>query len=161
MLPDIFWEIHSGLPREGPGDNASTRRAFEMAAGLPANPRILDIGCGPGMQTLELATISRGFVAALDLHRPFLSNVMDRASAAGLTGQIATVNASMVRLPFEDASFDLIWCEGAMYFMGFREALAAWKGVFGRAAISPSRSHAGSNPSCRKRSKISSRNTLR
>jgi hypothetical protein len=29
-------------------------------------------------------------------------------------------------MPFEGASFDLIWCEGAMYIMGFRDALAGW-----------------------------------
>ncbi|MEI6916528.1 MAG: hypothetical protein WCL39_15435 [Armatimonadota bacterium] len=27
---EVFFEIHSGLPREGPGSNASTHRAFEM-----------------------------------------------------------------------------------------------------------------------------------
>jgi hypothetical protein len=26
----MFWEIHSNLPREGPGDNESTRRAFQI-----------------------------------------------------------------------------------------------------------------------------------
>lgn len=127
MLPEIFWEIHSGLPREGPGDNDSTRRAYAMAAGLPPRPRILDIGCGPGMQTLELARISSGFITALDLHLPFLQEVRVRAQANGLAAQIATVNASMAAPPFGDASFDLIWSEGAMYFLGVREALSRWK----------------------------------
>lgn len=57
-LPEIFWEVHSGLPREGPGDNKSTRKAYMMLGDLPENPRILDIGCGPGMQTVELAKLS-------------------------------------------------------------------------------------------------------
>jgi SAM-dependent methyltransferase len=128
VLPDIFWEIHSGLPREGPGDNDSTRRAYAMCCGLPPNPRILDIGCGPGMQTLELARISGGFVAALDLHLPFLQEL--RARAASNRGSlIATVNASMAALPFVAMSFDLIWSEGAMYFLGFRAALERWKHV--------------------------------
>jgi ubiquinone/menaquinone biosynthesis C-methylase UbiE len=127
VLPDIFWEIHSGLPREGPGDDGSTRRAYAMAADLPPNPRILDIGCGPGMQTLELTRIAGGFVAAVDLHLPFLQELRIRAKANGLGGRIVTVNASMAALPFADASFDLIWSEGAMYFLGFREALAQWK----------------------------------
>ena len=29
-------------------------------------------------------------------------------------------------LPFGEASFDLIWCEGAAYIMGVPDALAAW-----------------------------------
>ena len=51
----IFYEIFEGLPRQGPGDNASTQQALAMLADLPARPTILDIGCGAGMQTLELA----------------------------------------------------------------------------------------------------------
>jgi hypothetical protein len=61
---EIFWEIHSNLPREGPGDDTSTRTAFFMLTDLPKAPRILDVGCGPGMQTLSL----RGSLMALLLH---------------------------------------------------------------------------------------------
>lgn len=47
MAQDIFFEIHQDLPREGPGRDKYTRKAFQM---LPAmdKPKILDIGCGPG-----------------------------------------------------------------------------------------------------------------
>jgi len=48
-LPKVFWEVHSGLPREGPGDNKSTKKAYMMLEDLPKNPCILDVGCGPGM----------------------------------------------------------------------------------------------------------------
>jgi len=44
QLPEIFWEIHNGLPRAGLGDDESTRRAYLMLKDLPENPRILDIG---------------------------------------------------------------------------------------------------------------------
>jgi ubiquinone/menaquinone biosynthesis C-methylase UbiE len=56
---NIFFEIHKDLPREGPGDNESTRKAFSMLVDLPAEPDILDIACGPGMQTIELDVIYR------------------------------------------------------------------------------------------------------
>lgn len=129
MLHPVFWEIHSGLPREGPGDNVSTRRAYAMADELPLNPRILDIGCGPGQQTLELAAVSGSRVVAVDLQRPFLQDLRSRALERGLGKQIAMVNASMAAPPFADQSFDLIWCEGAMYNLGFAETLATWKRV--------------------------------
>jgi ubiquinone/menaquinone biosynthesis C-methylase UbiE len=125
--PSIFWEIHSGLPREGPGDNASTHRAYLLATELPSKPRILDIGSGPGMQTMELARSSNGTIVALDTHQPFLDELDRRAKEQGFSERIKTVNASMFELPFEKESFDLIWSEGAMYFMGFRNALNAWK----------------------------------
>ena len=74
-LPKIFWEVHCDLPREGPGDNDSTKKAYMMLKDLPENPRILDIGCGPGMQTIELAKLSGGQIFAVDNHQPFLEQL--------------------------------------------------------------------------------------
>ena len=126
-LPEIFWEIHSKLPREGPGDDASTRKAFSMLADLPNAPCILDVGCGPGMQTLELARVTDGSITALDTHQPFLDELTTRAKKAGVRERITTVRGSMFAMPFLAESFDLIWSEGAIYFMGLRKALTRWK----------------------------------
>jgi SAM-dependent methyltransferase len=117
-LSEIFWEIHSGLPREGPGDDASTRKAFSMLADLPNAPRILDVGCGPGMQTLELARSTDGSITALDTHQPFLDELTTRAKKSGVRERITTVCGSMFAMLFLTESFDLIWSEGTIYFMG-------------------------------------------
>jgi ubiquinone/menaquinone biosynthesis C-methylase UbiE len=127
MLDEIFWEIHTDLPREGPGDNESTRRSFLMMSELPANPRILDVACGPGMQTLELARISKATITALDTRQSFLDELGRRAQKAGVNERIEIVNASMFSMPFAENSFDAIWCEGAMYIMGVQKALTDWK----------------------------------
>jgi SAM-dependent methyltransferase len=126
MPYDIFWQIHSDLPREGPGDNESTRRAFSMMSGLPQRPRVLDIACGPGMQTLELLRISDATVVAIDTHLPFLEELQRRALAAGVLNRVEARKESMFALPFEERAFDVIWCEGAMYIMGVEDALKAW-----------------------------------
>jgi len=73
-LPKIFWEVHNGLPREGPGDIESMKKAYRMLKDLPEKPRILDIGCGPGMQTIERAKLSGGQIVAVDNHQPFLKH---------------------------------------------------------------------------------------
>ena len=54
-LIELLIALHDGLPRQGPGDSASTRRALALCASLPDAPEILDIGCGTGAQTLTLA----------------------------------------------------------------------------------------------------------
>jgi SAM-dependent methyltransferase len=123
----MFFELHTGLPREGPGDDASTERALRLLSYLPARPEILDVGCGPGAQTLVLARATGGTVTAVDVHQPFLNELMQRAGAAGLTGNIRPLRASMDALPFEPESFDLVWSEGAIYIMGFEHGLRAWR----------------------------------
>jgi ubiquinone/menaquinone biosynthesis C-methylase UbiE len=118
-----FFEVYGALPRTGPGDNASTKKAYEMIKGLPSKPRILDIGCGPGMQTLELARLSKGNIIALDNHQPFLDKVDQDAKKLGLEQHIETLNQDMNRMSFPTDSFDLVWAEGALYQMEFENGL--------------------------------------
>jgi methylase of polypeptide subunit release factors len=68
------------LPREGPGDDASTECALRLLQHLPPRPRILDIGSGPGAQTLVLARATGGTVTAIDVHQPFLDESMRRGT---------------------------------------------------------------------------------
>lgn len=121
---DYIVELFGSLPRSGPGDNASTRKAFQMLQHLPPAPRILDIGCGPGMQTVELLTVSDGFVVALDRFPQMLSQVARSAEQVGLADRLETVQVDMNEMDFEPSSFDVVWSEGAIYFMGFEKGLA-------------------------------------
>lgn len=126
-LREIFFEIHKGLPREGPGHRECTARALELAKPLPRKPEVLDIGCGPGQQTLDLAQLlPEAEITALDNHAPFLEDLAQRALAAGVGARIRTVPGDMAELPFANSSFDLIWCEGAAYIMGVEKALRSW-----------------------------------
>jgi SAM-dependent methyltransferase len=127
MFPEILYELFSGNPRQGPGSNECTRKAYSMCRELPAKPEILDVGCGSGTQTLELARISPGRITALDNYQPLLDQAIKRAQAEGLDGKITTVNLSMFELPFAAGTFDLIWSEGAIFIMGFEKGLREWK----------------------------------
>lgn len=118
-----FYELFDALPRGGPGDNVSTRQAFALVKGLPVKPRILDLGCGPGKQTLELARLSQGKIIALDNHQPFLDTLKRDAQKQGFAARIETINQDMNQMDFPAESFDLIWSEGALYFMGFENGL--------------------------------------
>lgn len=124
---DLFFEIHSELPREGPGDDASTARAYRMIAGLPPKPRILDIGCGPGRQSCVLATVSGGHVTALDNHPPFLANLACLVRQGAFEEQVTSLEGDMFSLDFPDHSFDLLWSEGAIYILGFERGLREWQ----------------------------------
>jgi ubiquinone/menaquinone biosynthesis C-methylase UbiE len=123
---DIFFEIHQGLPREGPGRNDYTRKAFSMLPDLD-RPRILDIGCGPGAQTMELARISGGFVIGLDNHHPYLDVLEEKIEKAGLSSRVKAMNGSMFTVDFPKESFDIIWSEAAIYVIGFERGLREWR----------------------------------
>ena len=120
---EYFYELFEALPRCGPGDNASTRRAFNIIPTLPKQPLILDIGCGMGAQTIELAKISHGKIIALDNHQAFLDKLMETAKDEEVTENIIPKNMSMLEMDFDENTFDLIWSEGSLYFMGFQNGL--------------------------------------
>lgn len=116
------------LPRQGPGLDESTIRACSAIPSFFKDGKILDIGCGCGMQTLTVAKyFPHSQITASDIHQPFLDELRKKAKSAGLDGRIVTHQASMDNLPFEDETFDIIWAEGSAFIMGISAALTCWK----------------------------------
>jgi SAM-dependent methyltransferase len=132
-LPAFFYEIFDpSLPRLNPGDEASTLSALNMLRSAGSGRegdaalrfrRILDLGCGCGGQTLLLARCTEGRILALDNHQAYLDELCRRAQAAGLSERIQIVLKDMRTLTKDDGPFDLIWSEGALFVIGFREGL--------------------------------------
>ena len=118
-----LYELCEALPRSGPGGNEHTRRAFNAISHNLQQPLILDIGCGQGMQTIELAKISNGKIIALDNHQAFLDILMERAKKERVEKNIVSQNMSMLNMNFKEKTFDIIWSEGALYIMGFQNGL--------------------------------------
>jgi len=116
-----FFTIHSGLPREGPGDREALDWALAQV-GVARDARILDAGCGPGADIPGLiAHAPEGHVVAMETHAPYAAQV--RAAFAG-DARVTVVDGDMAHPP---GRFDLIWSAGAVYFLGVTVALAAWR----------------------------------
>jgi ubiquinone/menaquinone biosynthesis C-methylase UbiE len=120
---DYFLEIYGTLPRAGPGSNVLTRRALAFMTELPESPRILDVGCGPGMQTIELLRATSGTVVALDLRPEMIARVRTSADSAGVSSRLETLQQDMNEMSFPASSFDVVWSEGAIYVLGFEAGL--------------------------------------
>jgi SAM-dependent methyltransferase len=123
----LFYELFDGLPRQGPGDAASTRRALDMIPGVGPRTRLLDIGCGTGLHTRVLARSAPLQIVAIDNHAPFVEELNRRAQALGFGDRLRAQVGDMRQLRFAPGSFDIVWSEGAIYLMGFEDGLRAWR----------------------------------
>jgi SAM-dependent methyltransferase len=123
----LLFEIMGGLPRQGPGDAACTRRALDAVPNLGPRTRFLDIGCGSGSQTRVLLEDSPARVVAIDIHAPFVEELTRLAQRLGLADRLEARVADMRALDLPAASFDVIWCEGAIYNVGFETGLSDWR----------------------------------
>jgi len=127
MFETFMYEFFGALLRQGPGDRESTRKAFRMVEGLPPKPEILDLGCGTGKQTLDLASLTPGRITAVDNHGPFLERLRENVLKRDLSAEVRPVLGDMIRWKFPPGSFDLIWCKAVAYIIGFRRALEDWR----------------------------------
>lgn len=121
-------DLHLGGARQGPGGEAETRLAIELA-GLRGAGRldVADLGCGSGASTLVLAQELDAHVLAVDLFPEFLQRLDVEAAERGLGDRISTLAASFDDLPIAEGSLDVVWSEGAIYNIGFERGVQAWR----------------------------------
>jgi SAM-dependent methyltransferase len=126
---EIFFEVYENLPRQGPGNRTCAARALGLCRGLREFPAILDLGCGVGGQTLQLAELTSGSIVAIDRHAPSIEGLRAAIAERGLSQRVSAIVGDMARPEQPCGSFDLIWSEGALYSIGLRNALHVCHGL--------------------------------
>ncbi len=132
MTLSPFFQLHSDLPREGPGSADDVRWALSVTG--PA-ARVCDVACGPGADTVVLAeALPDARIDAMDAQAHFVAEAQRRCAEYG--DRVQVFQGDMATL---DGPYDLIWCAGALYFLGVTEGLRGWRPALaagGRVAFS-------------------------
>ncbi len=103
-----------------------TWKAYHMLPNIK-EPRILDIGCGSGIPTIELALLSKGQVKAVDKDKIALLSLKEKIKALFLTKHIKTYKCDIAKLKFKKEYFDIIWSEGAISSVGLINGIKMWR----------------------------------
>lgn len=124
---NLIIEYFSLVERQGPGSPEITLKALSFIDNLSANSHVADIGCGTGGQTMILASQIEGKITGVDLFPSFVDLFNSNAAKLNLQKRVQCIVGSMDDLQFEDEELDLIWCEGAIYNIGFEKGLREWR----------------------------------
>ncbi len=124
---NLICEYFSSIKRQGPGSIETTIKALSFIENISENTKILDIGCGTGSQTIDLAENTLATITAIDLFPKFIDILDKNIEKQNLRDRVITMVASMDNLPFSEEQFDVIWSEGAIYNIGFENGLNQWR----------------------------------
>lgn len=124
----LICEYFSLIPRQGPGNEQTTLKALSFINdNFDETSRIIDIGCGTGMQTITLAQNINGNIEAIDLFPRFIEMLNKRLEQMNLQNRCKAIVGDMTKLQIQEESADLIWSEGAIYNIGFKKGLHKWR----------------------------------
>lgn len=119
---DIHVGIYQGEDEPIP---AASRRTVDAMLGripaLPATARLLDIGAGYGGSARVIARGRGIHVTCLNLSAVQNERNRSMTTAQGLADLIDVHDGNFEQLPFEDASFDQVWCQDSILHSGRRQ----------------------------------------
>jgi ubiquinone/menaquinone biosynthesis C-methylase UbiE len=94
--------------------------------GLAPGERVLDLGCGAGTDTLVAAQMvgAGGRVTGIDMTPEMLAKARAAAAEMGVTN-VEFVEGEAERLPFADASFDVVISNGVIDLVPDKDAVFA------------------------------------
>ena len=98
-------------------DNTFVEHAIRLVQGRERG-RALDIGSGPGQIVLKLARrLTRWKFVGVDRSETMIAQAQESLAAAGgeVAGRVEFQPADGNRLPFPDASFDLVLCNSVLH----------------------------------------------
>lgn len=102
-----------------------TRQAFQLIPRMK-DPHILDVGCGSGIPTIELAKMSKGRIMGIDTDQHLLDILAKRIKEEELSRQVGIKKCSLFDIDFPQETFDIIWAEGSIWIIGLRKGLQVW-----------------------------------
>ncbi|MEL6807632.1 MAG: class I SAM-dependent methyltransferase [Pseudomonadota bacterium] len=121
---DAFFRVHRDLHREGPGEPADVLWALD-ALGLSEPLDVLDAACGPGADMLTLAeALPQARITGMEVTPHFVTEASARVAA--FAPRVRAIEGDMSA---PEGMYDLIWCAGALYFLGVTEGLQSWRKV--------------------------------
>lgn len=117
----LLWEMLMGEQIHVGGEQETD--ALARMAGVSASSRVLDVCSALGGPARHLASKIGCTVVGLDGTRKMHTEAQRRALAAGLEGKITFMLGNALDMPFDSATFDVVWGQDAWCYVTDKERL--------------------------------------
>jgi arsenite methyltransferase len=120
---DYPQDLLARVPEASCESFAGVANPFSMGALQPGED-VLDVGCGAGMDSLVAAQMvgPAGSVTGVDMTPEMVAKARGSIAEMGL-GNVRIVEGSAERLPFDDASFDVVISNGVIDLIPDKDAV--------------------------------------
>ncbi len=99
-----------------PGGRPSTEQLIRLGAFAPGQ-KVVDVGCGVGTTAIELAKRYGSKVTAVDISPLMLERATNNVRRAGLETEITVESGDILRLRYQEGSFDRVIAEAVTMFV--------------------------------------------
>jgi SAM-dependent methyltransferase len=135
---NLIDQLHAG--------GLNSTKAQAQLAGVAKHMWVLDAGCGVGGSSRYLAHTYGCRVEAIDLTPQLVEAAARLNKLCGIDDKISVHQGSVTDLPYEDRSFDLVWCQNVtmnvedkprMFAEAYRVLVPGGRYTFSHAAQGP------------------------
>ncbi|MEK7153893.1 MAG: class I SAM-dependent methyltransferase, partial [Patescibacteria group bacterium] len=103
--------------RNRPSGGIKTVHTVAVNAFIDNSKRMLEIGSNTGFTSINMSLLTGCEVVGIDSNEPSINEAKSYAEALG-AHDVDFVTANALDLPFEDASFDVVWSSNVTSFIG-------------------------------------------
>ena len=103
LAPLDQWHVMGDIPNRRLAEKAEIRREHH----------VLDVGCGMGGPARLLASLYGCTVSGIDVTDPYLETAALLTDLTNLNDLVSVQHADATKIPFDDATFDIVWTQHA------------------------------------------------
>lgn len=107
--------------------NKYTRNIYKSIPVI-STTNILDLGCGTGVSTLEIAKLTNGHIVAVDSDKESILRLQEKIKKLNYEDKITVIHDSVFSVEIKKDYFDVLLAEGLFNIIGFKKGLGYFSG---------------------------------
>jgi ubiquinone/menaquinone biosynthesis C-methylase UbiE len=107
--------------RNRPSGGIKSVHTVSINSRLDSSKKVLEIGSNTGFTSVNISLLTGCKVVGIDSNEPSIVKAEKYAIEHGVENNVSFLNADACDLPFEESSFDMIWCSNVTSFISDKE----------------------------------------